>query len=460
MKTIFRFLALGIFMTALTAVGATSAFAQDVCADVEAQQALYKVFTDNYGSKTPEGLQKAVDAGKQYVEKYGACETGKEIVDYLKTNVPKMEDRLGKMKEQNGKDARYKAFDSALKSNNAADIFTTGKSILAKEPDMLDVILVLASTGYDQAVANPPVDTYNNETINFAKSAIQKLEANAESTTKDYGVLQYSYKTKEFPDGKNNALGWMNYYIGFIDYYRLNKKQEALPYFYKATQVTSGAKNNPAVYQAIGNYYRDQVADLGKQIVGKIETVRKLEAAEPKDVDAVKAANDEAGNLIALQKGYADRAIDAYARAYKMSDPKNQTYKDGLYTTLKEIYNLRYEGKRTDVDAYVSNVSNTPLPDPTTKVTPVVEADPASSSTSAATKPSTTASPTPSTTKPVTTPAKPATPTKPVTSGDKTTTTKPMSTTTTKPTAADANKTPSKPADSAKKPTPQKKVSK
>ncbi len=42
MKTIFRVLMLGIMISAVSAV---SVFAQDVCAEVEAKQALYKQFT-------------------------------------------------------------------------------------------------------------------------------------------------------------------------------------------------------------------------------------------------------------------------------------------------------------------------------------------------------------------------------------------------------------------------------
>jgi len=410
MKTIYRVLVLGIFMAAVSAASATSIFAQDACADVDAKQALYAKFTTNYAGKIDQ-KKMAVEAGQQYIDKYGACPDDAQIVSYLKTNVPKIQDKI---KAEEGVIARnnlYTSFDTALKAKNTVDTFTTGKNILATDPNLVDVLLVLASLGYDQAVANPPVDTYNNETINYAKTAIQKLEANTSSKTGDYGVLQYSYKTKDFPDGRANALGWMNYTIGYIDYYRLNKKEEALPYLYKASQVTSGTKNNPFLYQTIGSYYREKVADLGKQIVDKIEALRKMNADNKGDTDEAKALDAETKNLIALQKGYADRAIDAYARAYKMADPKDSNYKNGLYTTLKEIYNLRYEGKRTDVDAYVANIANTPMPDPTTQVTPVVEADTTTTTTgSASATPSAT---TPAAAKSATvtadkTPAKPA----------------------------------------------------
>jgi signal peptidase I len=220
----------------------------------------------------------------------------------------------------------------------------------------------------------------------------------------NYGVLTYSYKDKE------NARGWMNYIIGYINYYRLGKKDEALSYFYKAAQATSTTKTNPYLYQTFGSYYRDEVVRLGDEIVVKLKANNNQ-------------ATDETKALIAMQKGYADRAVDAYARAYTVADkaPASKDYRDGLYGSLKEIYNLRYEGKRTDVDVYVNGLSSKPMPDPTTKVTPVAEEDPAATTTP--TTPGTT-------TKPATTPTNPST-TKPATDDSKTPT-KPVSSTTTK----------------------------
>ncbi|MGI8638970.1 MAG: hypothetical protein ACR2MG_03360 [Pyrinomonadaceae bacterium] len=410
MKPIYRVLVLGILTMALNAVTATSTFAQDPCAEVEAKQAVYKRFTDNFASKALAQRKTAVEAGKEYVQKYGNCPDDKEIVSYLNTNIPKIESGIAKVEGQQKIGERYTRFNTAITAKNTADIFTVGKEILATDPELVDVMLVLATAGYDQATAKPPVDTYNNEAINYAKSAIQKLDANAKSKTGDYGVLTYSYKDKE------NARGWMNYIIGYIDYYRLGKKDEALSYFYKAAQTTSSTKTNPYLYQTFGSYYRDEVVRLGDEIVVKLKANNNQ-------------ATDETKALIAMQKGYADRAADAYARAYTVADkaPAGKDYRDGLYGSLKEIYNLRYEGKRTDVDVYANSVSSRPMPDPTTKVTPVAEEVPAAAATPAAT------TTTPGTTTPTATSTKPGT-TKPAIMNDSKTPTKPMSsTTTTKP---------------------------
>ena len=92
MKTIYRVLVFGLLTMALTAVTATSLFAQDdACTNVEAKQAVYKKFTDNFNSKVLAQRKTAVEAGKEYVEKYGNCPDDKEIVAYLNKNVPVIE---------------------------------------------------------------------------------------------------------------------------------------------------------------------------------------------------------------------------------------------------------------------------------------------------------------------------------------------------------------------------------
>lgn len=367
----------------MSAVSAVSVFAQDVCTEIEAKQALYKQFTDNIPSntakKTIDERKTAIQAGKQYVDKYGACADDKQIVDYLKTNVPTMEKAIKDEEAILAKGSLYKGFDAAVEGNKTADIFSTGKQILAQDPDLLDVIIVLANVGFDKVVENPPVDTYNNDAINYSKMAIQKIEGG--KTSENYGAFgKYQYKTKEYPDGKNNALGLLNYNVGYIMYYRQGKndpakKKEALPYFYKSTQYNAFSKTNPFVYQTIGAWYLDEAIRMDA------ERQKKITEAGNKDTDETIA-------MLGVQKGYADRSIDAYARAYSLAkaDPKNQAYATGLYTKLKELYAFRYSGKTDGIDTFVASVMSKPLPDPMTAITPVVEATPAATTTSGATK--------------------------------------------------------------------------
>lgn len=355
----------------MTAATAVSVFAQDACtADIEAKQALYKVFTDNLSKKTIEAQEAAVDAGKQYVSKYGTCAEDKQIVDYLNTNLPPMEKAIAAAKKGANQTILINNFNTAVKGSKTADILNYGKQLADSDQDLaLDVTITMASAGFDQAVATPPVDTYNNDTINYSKQAIQQLEANKTSKTGDYGVNQYSYKTDKF-GGKENALGLMNYNIGYIMYYRQGKtdpamKKAALPYLYKATQYNAFSKTDPFVYQSIGAWYLDESIRLDAQRLAKVK-------------EAGNKDTDETLSLLGMEKAYAERSIDAYARAYKLAT--DTARKNALYDKLKQLYSFRYD-KTDGIDAYVATVTNNPMPDPTTEPTPVKEAAPATPTT-------------------------------------------------------------------------------
>ena len=442
MKTIYRVLVLGILMMAFTAVTVTPSFAQD---PQEAKVALYKKYTDNFESKDIEKKKIAIEAGKQYIEKYPE---DVDQVKYFKSAIPALEDQvvaLEKINKDNEvkriRNERLKRFDTAVRGNKIADSFAVGKEVIANEaPDStipLDVEIVLASLGLDQAAAK--VDTYNNDAINYAKTVMQKLGAG--KTSDNFGAFQYEYKSKD------NALGWMNYTIGYITYYRQDKVTDALPYLYKSTQIKSETNKLSNTYRIIGLWYLEEALRIDKDRLAKIV------AAENKDTDETLA-------LLALQKGYADRSIDAYARAYNLVTPKDtKDYKDGIYSRLQDLYKFRYDGDIKGIDAYVATVMSKPMPDPTTPVTPV-----AAETTTATTVSPTTTKPTP---KPMDKPMekpmeKPSTTTttKPSTTAKPTTATKPVSTTTTKTdnSSNQATTTPTKPKTPAKKPVVKKKA--
>jgi tetratricopeptide (TPR) repeat protein len=392
MKTISKVLMCGVMFTASSAV--TNVFAQDACADVEAKQALYAKYTANY-DKAIDLRKTAVEAGKEYIAKYGACKDDAEQVNYFKKAIPDLEASIKKAEQDAAKAGEAKAtqalftrFDTAVKGNKTDEVFASGKEILAKESDTpigLDVTLVLASVGFDQASLKTPNNTYNNDAVNYAKTAIQKLEAG--KTSENFGAIQYVYKNKDFPDGKNNALGWMNYTVGYIMYNRQNQKKEALPFLYKSTQLNSATKNFPESYRQIGAWYLDEAIRIDT------DRTKKITEAGNKDTEETLA-------LLATQKGYAERAIDAYARAYKIAGANPQTakeYKDALFTKLKELYVFRYDGKTDGIDAFVASVMNKPMPDPLSSVTPVTVTPAATTTTTSSTTDSTT---TPSTTVP------------------------------------------------------------
>lgn len=348
MKNIFKFLMMGLMMIALAAGAAETGFAQDPAAE---QQAVYQRFLDNRKGPEVEKIKVAVAAGEEYLQKYGADEANKQIVDYINKQLPKLKEFVAVTEGAN-------RFNTSVAAKNWDATFAAGKELLAKNPDNLDVMLVLASIGFDNAAANPPVDKYNADTVNIAKTAIQKLEENKTSGTGNYGAFDYQYKNANFADGKNNALGWMNYTVGYIMYNRMNQKKEALPYLYKASQSASATKDFPEVYRMIGAYYRDEF--------NKIVTDRaaKIQANDGKETEETRAA-------LGMQYAYADRAIDAYARAFKVAGAKEpEAYKKPLMTTAKEFYKARF-GKDEGADAYITSATTKAFIDPTLPITPV-----------------------------------------------------------------------------------------
>lgn len=368
MKTIFRAMALALLMTAFSAAAVTTTYAQvDQTAE---KQALYKKYTDNYAG-TLEQRQVAIDAAKEYIQKWGASADDKEQVDYFKGALPALEAGVAKAKANDIIKGLYTKFDASVSGKNWDDTYTSGRAILAQNPDQLDVMLVLGSIGYDESLKTPANTKYNADTINYAKAAIQKMEAG--KTSESYGAYQYTYSgVKGFENGKENALGWMNYNIGYLMYFNQNQKKEALPYLYKAAKSNSAVKNFPVIYQTIGASYFDEAKRLSN------ESVTLIKAANNTETEQSKAA-------YALAKGNADRAIDAYARAYKIAGSNPATkkeYKDGLYRVIQDLYKFRYDGKIDGIDAFVASVMNTPMPDPTAAVTPVVEATPATTNSS------------------------------------------------------------------------------
>lgn len=472
MKTIFKNLGLGLLMTGSLVFVGTNAYAQDaatapaadVCKETEQQQALYKQYTDNtVKGATIEQTEIAIKAGEEYVQKYGACADQKQLVDYFNKYIPGMKTRVAKAKKGAAQDAIITRFDNAAKAKNTAEVFASGKEILAKEADFadvsLDVAITLASAGFEQAKAKPPVDTYNNDTIAAAKNAISKLESG--KTADAWGVYTYSLKQgkdSKFKDQKAYTLGTLNYFVGNIMYLNQGtndaaKKKEALPYLYKATQYDSFAKAEPFVYQAIGAWYIDEALRIEKE---RQAILAAMPEKERKD-------NEQTLAMVGEQKGYADRAIDAYGRAYKLAkaNPKaDKAYVDNLYTRLKEYYGFRFDGKVENMDASIAKADTTPLPDPGTPITPVkIETtEPTTAPTTGTTTPTTgatTAKPAADTTKPATgtTTTKPATTATPKPATAPTTgATKPAGTA-----ATDAKVTDSKAA--VKKPAPKKKGS-
>jgi len=373
MKTLFRVLMLGILLTAFSAL----TFAQEP--DLAT---LFERFKTE-AKATCGQRDAALATGKTIVEKFGSDELNKEVIAFVKKRMAAIEKEDPRCKLNVKYDAEYKA-------KNWAAFFPVSKEIITAEADSglaLDLMLTQVSVGYNLASVDK-VDTYNNDTLSLAKTALQKIEAGKVSQTRNWGVFE-PFKTKEA------AQSWMNYIIGWEMYYKMNQKKDALGYLYKSTQISNEKKNDTVIYTNIGTYYFDEAISLDS----KYRELRKANNNED---------NDETKALLALARGTADRAIDAFGRAYKIASADAKAlpaYKTGLYKTLTDLYKFRFnlapDAKTPDLDKYVADLVAKPMPDPATAVTPVIEEVKPATTTTTSTTPATT--PTPATTTATTT---------------------------------------------------------
>ncbi len=364
MKNFFKVITLGLLLTVFTVVGVTSNYAQDTQAE---KTALYNKFLENYKGDISQ-RKIAIAAAKEYIQKFNEA-IDEQQVTYFKSAIPQLEEGIRKEEkikadrdkaeaEAAAKGKLYKDFDTAARAGNWDQVYALGKQILADDPNLIDVTLVLGSIGLDESYKTPPVKKYNDETITYAKVAIDKLNAGA--TSKNFGAYgKYEYENKE------NALGWMNWTIGNLLYFQMDKEQEALPYLYKASQYKSEVKDFPDIYRAIGRWYLNQVAEKEKVRLAKLTAADNVDTPETLD-------------LLAQNKGYAARAIDAYSRAYKLAKANPKTtkeYNDNLFNKLQDLYKFRYDEDAMKTDAKINSdvavVLNKPFPNPTSPVEPV-----------------------------------------------------------------------------------------
>lgn len=295
----------------------------------------------------------AISVGKEIIEKYQKHTESIEVIKWVKQDVAKIE-------KEDYICQRNSRYDKSYKAKNWDEFFAVSKEIIEKESDQglgLDVMLTLVSVGYNMTTVFK-FDAYNVDTFNFAKKAIQQLESGTKSTTGKFGVFE-PFNTKE------SALSWMNYIIGWQMFYKMNQKKEALTYLYKSTQISNEKKNDSAIYINIGTYYFDEAVRLD----GEYRTKRAANNNEE---------NDEAKALLALARGTADRAIDAFGRAYKITvESKSQNNViDTIKKTLDDLYRFRFnippDVKPEGVEIYFEKLISQPMPDPSKEVQPVL----------------------------------------------------------------------------------------
>lgn len=268
----------------------------------------------------------AIAIGKKILFLHSNDELNQDVIKYVKLKVPifEKEDRIC---------IRNADYDNSYKTKNWRWFFIISKEIIEEEKDKplaLDVMLTLVSVGYNRAAVDDD-DTYNDDTIDYAKKAIELIESGM-TTQMRWGVYE-PFKSRE------DALKWSNYIIGYLYYYRLKEKKKALAYFYKLTQYNPEYLFGSAIYQAAAIYYFNREPGMASSLaINKFVTTAMGYTVQP--------------------VGEENNSADESAKIDEMV---------GLYKKLVDLYKMRFNlepGENVNsLEDYIQKLINRPLPD-------------------------------------------------------------------------------------------------
>ncbi|HEY0457658.1 MAG TPA: hypothetical protein VGC97_00820 [Pyrinomonadaceae bacterium] len=306
------------FISTLFFMGLCFLFVAPICAqdidDDERGSFLFGKLKDSSRKAGCGERDEAINTGKEIIEIYGKDDLNKDVVAYAKK-------KLAQLVEDERTCARNNTYNKLYKDKYWQPFFAVSRQIIDEEGDSplaMDVILTLVSVGYDRASAAQE-DTYNDDTLRYAKLAIERIEAGQESKRGNWGVFD------EF-NSKENAQSWMNYVVGWLYYYKLNRKKESPAYFDKAMQYAY----TPTKYSDNSGTYLSTYYLLGEIYFNELY----------KSAGELMETNKQSGKLSAAEKAYADRALIAYAKAFQMEMWVRR--KELIYKKMENVYRLRF----------------------------------------------------------------------------------------------------------------------
>ncbi len=370
MKNFKKFLGSGAIAAVIGLFGVTQGFAQGGCDDVEGQTESYTQFTANFQSKDPDKMQLALDAGKVFLEKYGACEDLKQQTDYIKPWVPRLETNIPIRRKEIILERLFARFDDSIKAKNTTQIYAVGREILAADPGNPNVIMVMGGAGFVDAAKEKATNVddairYAKTALDFAKNPTTKFPKKRADGAETAGAFDFEYSRKE-------AVDQMTYILGYLQFYANKDKKSGLPYYFELTQTSDRFKADPTIYAAIGSYYTDEAQRIGKEITPLITKLNDPATPDEEKIELDKQIKAKE----AVYKAYEERTLDAFGRAYKVAKnttPAEKKYRDDLYAAIQAIYKSRFPDTTSSVDAWLSTATAKPMPNPLSEVTPVVE---------------------------------------------------------------------------------------
>ncbi|HEX8458388.1 MAG TPA: hypothetical protein VF656_13895 [Pyrinomonadaceae bacterium] len=358
MRNLIRLLTLA----ALAAVFALPALAQDTAAapaaaanpcEEAARTDMYTKYYELKGKKDAKGQpdaaaqKEAYGIGKDYLAKYASCnDTYSKAVQKFVGQYDEAVTKLEFPKYLYGTDA-------AGTGKDLGKAFELGRQMLAANPNDVGLLINLGYAGYTAQSSKPSVTTYSADSLNYARKAIQLIEAGQSPTS------WTPFKTKE------ESLAYLNFAIG--EYMIKSDPAGAIPYYLKALSIETPVKTTAGAYARLAAAYQvGQYDPLQKEFTAKF-------GGKPETDESKFALN----NLNQVM----DRVIDAYARAVNLAgnDAKLAEDKKIWLETLTGFYKFRNNDSTTGLDAFIASATSKPLPAPFTPQPYVPAAAPAPS---------------------------------------------------------------------------------
>jgi tetratricopeptide (TPR) repeat protein len=294
-------LAGGALLAALVSLSGPSLLAQDAPAD---EGAAYRAFHEaSQGTDTAAALA----AAKAYLEKYPSGQYAAAIKQW---------------QDQ----ARMTQLDAAIKDKRTADIITTGKEILAADPENLNVIYALAfNVRRNELLASPPVYTNAATAVELANKGIGLIEGGKTLT----GVASFD---------KGATLGWMTQILA-INAGKAGNAAEAIKLYEKSTAYAPGdtqiaGRNMFAVVTLRQSKYGEAA-----KAFNALPDAEKTPAAKDALNSEADALIDAAAGFVAFGRGKGmppatvDRVNQLLETVYKGRFPEDAAL-DGLKTIL------------------------------------------------------------------------------------------------------------------------------
>jgi len=290
---------------------------------------LYAIFSQNKRGPSPEQLNRAYIAAREFGRRYGgdndayAKETKQFVIEFERG-------------------IRHDELFAAYNAKNYAKTFELGRPLLKTEPDNFFVLSVMAEAGHDNALAGNP--TLNDETIGYVRSAIQLIEA---GKVKKADPL----KSLEAASGfLNLALGW---------FLKEKSPVEAAAAFLKAVQPKSPYEKDALVYYRLGvAILKGEFSQLSSEYNEKFGS---------------KPPSPEQQKMFERINQQGERAIDAFARAVALSDPNrsltdtNQPqftpeFRSRVLAQLTALYKSLRNNSDAGLNELIAEVLSKPLP--------------------------------------------------------------------------------------------------